>query len=629
MTAVEYPSQDFYSVRRNLSYTSSLSSATASVCSDASSSLSQSSDDTTASSLSVDVPPRCGFAFAKPHAQPVVSDARRSLRTNPRRTSNTATSRTGCPPTLVRQAERKLNFVDNLVDSSTQIVEAIWPTSSVVCRDETNSSSVLPLRTFIQETLRRSRTSYSTLQVALYYLVLIKDQLPERDFTMEQTDDCHSSRALQCGRRMFLSALILASKYLQDRNYSARAWSKISGLNTNEINQNEMAFVLAVNWKLHITEEVYHRWTDCVMKYSPSQPPAPGSSLAHAQFENQCDVFKRIIRRLNSDLENLEDVLSTGRYSPVPSLSPRSLSPRSILAAAQNESVAFDCGRDATPVPRIFKTPSVMEPSPSSAQTVARLPPFGLLPTPRLTPQVSAVRDISPPQFVAPGSAMSLAVSTAGSVHNGMMLDRWPGSISSSPQNYYTSRRSSLAASVSTVSSPESMVSDTSGTSRSSSISSLSSLAGAPYPRSDYTNLQVQARYRSAKLVDERFASRPTIPSYGEEFGERITASPKSYSGAVEVDDATNDAAQALQALHDNWQRSFATRGSMTSAPKAGSKRSRPLSGDLGLQENVRDLLRGDCSSNHASFAAGENRFQVPAPSSEGRKRVCCSTEAA
>ena len=36
-------------------------------------------------------------------------------RQNPRRTSASTTSRTGCPPTLVRQADRKVNFVDNLV----------------------------------------------------------------------------------------------------------------------------------------------------------------------------------------------------------------------------------------------------------------------------------------------------------------------------------------------------------------------------------------------------------------------------------------------------------------------------------------------------------------------------------
>ncbi|CAJ0889916.1 13790_t:CDS:2 [Entrophospora sp. SA101] len=30
-----------------------------------------------------------------------------------------------------------------------------------------------------------------------------------------------------CGRRMFLASLIVASKYLQDNNYSNNAWSKI------------------------------------------------------------------------------------------------------------------------------------------------------------------------------------------------------------------------------------------------------------------------------------------------------------------------------------------------------------------------------------------------------------------
>ncbi|KAF2223296.1 hypothetical protein BDZ85DRAFT_168672, partial [Elsinoe ampelina] len=123
---------------------------------------------------------------------------------------------------------------------------------------------VLPLRRYIEETLRRSRTSYSTLQVALYYLILIKAHVPGRDFTMEQSSDCGAMRAMQCGRRMFLAALILASKYLQDRNYSAKAWSKMSGLKTTEINSNERLFLSAVNWSLHIPENIFKRWTDIV-----------------------------------------------------------------------------------------------------------------------------------------------------------------------------------------------------------------------------------------------------------------------------------------------------------------------------------------------------------------------------
>lgn len=532
-------------------------------------------------------------------------------------------------------------FLNCSTDSSTQIVEAIWPTSSVVCREETTSSSVLPLRTFIQETLRRSRTSYSTLQVALYYLVLIKDRLPAHDFTMEQTDDCHASRALQCGRRMFLAALILASKYLQDRNYSARAWSKISGLNTQEINQNEVAFLLAVDWNLHITEQVYNRWTDQVMKHSPSQPPSPGSGLAHLEFERQCDYFKRIILHLNPDLGNLGEVLVMSHTSPAPSLSPRSLSPRSLLAAVQDEPGSYvDCGFNTTSTPRLHRTPSFMEPSPSSVQTLGRMAPtFGLLPTPRLTPQTSAVRDCSPTSSFVPNSAMSLAVNTAGSVQNGMFMDRWPAPITSSPQNYFTTpRRSSLANSVSTVSSPESMVSDSS---RTSSISSTSSLTSAPYSK-----LEIQARCRSAKLMSERCAVIPSVSSISEDKVMRVSSSPTPYTGPLgqeicgislekymrknefEIDDGTNEAARALQELHDQWQRSRLSQGPTTSAPKVGTKRSRPLSIDHGLQDNVRDMLRGDVAQT--TGLAGQYHYpQTSCLPQDSRKRLCCSTEAA
>ncbi|KAK2600901.1 hypothetical protein N8I77_010402 [Diaporthe amygdali] len=644
MKPADVDSPVFVTAYRNVLYTSSLaSSATASsvsVCSDASSQLS--ADYSTTSSLT-------DYTDYLPQSRPSLSQQSscaslrsssilpQGLRQNPRRTSSSATSRNGCPPPLVRQVERKHNFVDNLVDSSTQIVEAIWPTSSVVCREEASNSSVLPLRTFIQETLRRSRTSYSTLQVALYYLVLIKDHLPDRDFTMEQADDCHASRALQCGRRMFLAALILASKYLQDRNYSARAWSKISGLATHEINQNEMAFLLAVNWNLHVTEEVYNRWTDCVMKFTPSQPPSPGSGVALVEFEHQCEDFKRIILQLNSDLDNLEDIVSMGGFTPAPSMSPRSLSPRSVLAAAQDK---YDCiSSNATPTPRAYNTPHTMEPAPSPAHTVVRLPPtFGLLPTPRLTPQPSAAREPSPglaslSHCFGRSSSMSLAMGAAGNVQ----MDRWP--TTSSPQNYYTAtRRSSLANSVSTPSSPESMISDTSRTSRSSSISSASSLTSAPH-----TKLDVLARCRSAKLCSERYALRPTIASVPEDYEENMTSSPESYTGPVsdlkgmsletlttkkecEIDDATNDAARALQELHDNWRRSHATQQLATSAPKVGSKRSRPISVDHGLQENVRGMLREQYTS-----VGSDDNYQVPLPTSshDGRKRICCSAEAA
>ncbi|OIW31182.1 hypothetical protein CONLIGDRAFT_573891, partial [Coniochaeta ligniaria NRRL 30616] len=391
------------------------------------------------------------------------------LRKNPRRTSAAASASRGCPPTLFRQVDRKVEFVDKLVDSATYIVEAIWPTSSVPCRsDFGTSTSVLPLRKFIEETLRRSRTSYSTLQVGLYYLILIKPHIPCHDFTMEQTDESHASRVLQCGRRMFLAALILASKWLQDRNYSARAWSKISGLKISEINENELAFLAAVNWKLHIGEDLYKVWSDCVMEHTPSLPPSSGGSIIRdGCFERECAAFKKLIQGLTPELDNVDDLVSVKERQCVPAR--------------------------FSSVPKYVR-PSVLEPQPAAVCNPGRqlpgLPALGLLPTPRRLVSQSSCRFSTPAvgaasQLLGRAHSMSSAMSHANAISASHTLDRWAVPVPSftrttSPQSYTPTRRSSLANTVSTASSPESMVSDSSGQSRTSSISSASLLHHAP-----------------------------------------------------------------------------------------------------------------------------------------------------
>ncbi len=536
------------------------------------------------------------------------------------------------------------------LDSSTQIVEAIWPLASVFHRQEMGHKAVLPLRTFIQETLRRSRTSYSTLQVALYYLILIKPHVPGHDFTMEQPDDVHAIRALQCGRRMFLAALILASKYLQDRNYSARAWSKISGLATLEINQNEMAFLSAVNWKLHITDAVFKRWTEIILKHTPSQPPSSGSGSSQIILE-QCLDWKNLILELDPDLDNLEDLIPISPSRRVLASLPES--PSSSPLTPRVRSTPLIEAPDATPTPKTIAAPTIMEPSPSAVHTPGRLAPaLGLLPTPRLTPQLPG---FCTPAVTAAHSllggrcSMSFAMAQAAQVSASQNLDRWPGSINTSPRSYSFTRRPSLANSISTASSPESMISDSSRTSRSSSISSASSLASAPSVK-----LDVQARRRNAKLYCERYSMKPAIASVPEDYeGNCITSSPESYTGTVgkdlyqmsletpltrrdcDMEDAA-DAARALQELH-NYHHSNTRAGPAT---RPGLKRGRRVSTDDSLQENVREMLSGQyysCNEKEwqdrmvvSRSAADLDVRQTPIHTSHDgcRKRLCCSAEA-
>ena len=360
-------------------------------------------------------------------------------------------------------------------------MEIIWPLSVPSCRSDSNAGrGVLPLRTFIQETLRRSRTSYSTLQVALYYLILIKSHVPGHDFTMEQPHDVQSLRALQCGRRMFLAALILASKYLQDRNYSARAWSKISGLRVCEINSNELTFCQAVNWNLHITENTFDRWSDIVLKHTPSSQPPPSPSVGGSVCSKPGD-WRTTIPLLTPGLGAV-----TG-HSPVSDSARSDISIET--ADRQKVDVAEACpSYNTTPTPS--NPPRYLEPkldmAPPPPPSLARL---GLLPTPQLTPK-SLVGANTPVGRQAlsiplgkPAMCSAMAKVQAAGLHR-QSIEGWvqlsrPTSLDGYqyPSGKHSLAPPSVASSVaSSVSSPESMVSDQpSRSSRASSISSVSS----------------------------------------------------------------------------------------------------------------------------------------------------------
>ncbi|KAG0376586.1 hypothetical protein BGX24_007512 [Mortierella sp. AD032] len=274
-----------------------------------------------------------------------------------------------------------------LIDTAAIVIESIWPPlpGSSECPQKQKG---LPLRTFIQETLKRSRSSYSTLQTALFYLYKIRnkvpcaylkrrqDQLFAQQLTMPSpytaaglatppaspyhqqnlaefpnvqgsdyfsarkmdskpslpsplSSNCsmasaspasvsgyspcssaspsstssspdsssaspcptsssassatsatagsttsassssQSNRIIYCGRRTFLAALMVASKYLQDRNYSNKAWAKISGLSIKEINTNELIFLKLIDYSLFVSHETFMRWTALLVAHGP------------------------------------------------------------------------------------------------------------------------------------------------------------------------------------------------------------------------------------------------------------------------------------------------------------------------------------------------------------------------
>ncbi|KAJ1547704.1 hypothetical protein HK096_000995 [Nowakowskiella sp. JEL0078] len=204
---------------------------------------------------------------------------------------------------------RSLYFFFNVrVEISSAVINSIWPNHSI-----SSKVKLLPIQIFIEEILRRSRTSFSTLQLALLYLLRMKQVLPAHiqqfsnkdildsfDFpiksemllysvvfplspienqqkegkNLEETDRLSSSflkcgkLSSLCGRRMFLSALVIAGKYLQDQTYSNRAWAKISGLAVEEVNQNETEFLKIIDYRLHVNNDTFVSWSQMLISWT-------------------------------------------------------------------------------------------------------------------------------------------------------------------------------------------------------------------------------------------------------------------------------------------------------------------------------------------------------------------------
>ncbi|KAI0823650.1 hypothetical protein BC628DRAFT_1324518, partial [Trametes gibbosa] len=205
--------------------------------------------------------------------------------------------------------------------------------SSSEAPESSGTSNLIPIKAFVHEVLRRSRTSTGVLQTALCYLEAVRAKVPDvlrnekayptADRCAEEdaeprivqglyeddmlgdalgdspfdapaktagptldtirVDDTHIATEIDadvpptsipaaartkeqsplpplpslpsplcCPRRTFLACLILASKFIQDRSYSNRAWAKLAGLPPREIGRCERAVGEALEWRLWV-----------------------------------------------------------------------------------------------------------------------------------------------------------------------------------------------------------------------------------------------------------------------------------------------------------------------------------------------------------------------------------------
>ncbi|KAI0382217.1 cyclin [Hypomontagnella monticulosa] len=127
---------------------------------------------------------------------------------------------------------------------------------AVKCDD----SSLPTLEEFITQLVRSSNVQVPTLMSTLVYLTRLKSRLQPM------------AKGLRCTtHRIFLAALILSAKYLNDSSPKNKHWAGYSHINTDsysfgfsrtEVNLMEKQLLFLLEWELRITEEDLYRELD-------------------------------------------------------------------------------------------------------------------------------------------------------------------------------------------------------------------------------------------------------------------------------------------------------------------------------------------------------------------------------
>lgn len=191
--------------------------------------------------------------------------------------------------------QQQKSYVSSLVDVTIQVITSIWPTS--IQPNDSTHKPIADFHTFLHHILKHSRTTHSTLQLAIFYLFRIRSRVQQRT-----SDDVYIS----CGRRMFLAALISAHKYLQDKTYKNSAWSKVSGLNVQEINHAEKVMLELLDYRLHVKKETFDQWMMMLQSHLKVIHPVslqqhvPAVQVAHHPQQKPANVLERAQQSLPS-----------------------------------------------------------------------------------------------------------------------------------------------------------------------------------------------------------------------------------------------------------------------------------------------------------------------------------------
>lgn len=149
-------------------------------------------------------------------------------------------------------------------------------------------------RKFVAQILSSTRLPSSTILLGLEYLSTRMRGLP------------NSHRSQGHVYRMLTTALLLASKFLDDNTFQNKSWAEVTGIPVQELNTLEMEWLVEISWHLHVDptgKKGFEIWRQTWDKWRSAGPTV-------SKVSND-----RVLAPINTQLANHRNSIA-GAFSP-------------------------------------------------------------------------------------------------------------------------------------------------------------------------------------------------------------------------------------------------------------------------------------------------------------------------
>ncbi|KAJ3222183.1 hypothetical protein HK099_002582 [Clydaea vesicula] len=126
-----------------------------------------------------------------------------------------------------------------------------------------NSRRINCLKMFVNRFIYQTNTSCAVLQLALIYLSKLIFLIGTNSPSVKKFKNCP---IFNCGRRMWLAAVIVSSKLINERPFKNVCFSKYCELPLWEVNAGEVIFLQALDYNLFVSHDLFYWFEDRLTK---------------------------------------------------------------------------------------------------------------------------------------------------------------------------------------------------------------------------------------------------------------------------------------------------------------------------------------------------------------------------